>query len=44
MPGELTGDEMRWDFFVKKKKKKFEIAPEILDFPIVKPLRLMNFC
>ena len=44
IPSELTGDEMRWDFFVKKKKKKFEIAPEILDFPIVKPLRLMNFC
>ena len=35
---------MRWDFFVKKKKKKFEIAPEILDFPIVKPLRLIDFC
>ena len=44
IPSELTGDEMRWDFFVKKKKKKFEIAPEILDFPIVKPLRLIDFC
>ena len=27
IPSELTGDEMRWDFFVKKKKKDIRDRP-----------------